>query len=82
MILFIDDILIYSRSDDDHMDHLRIVSQILKDNHLLANFSKSQFWLRSVAFVGHMFSSEEVEVDPRKLVVVKSWPRPLSPTDI
>jgi len=82
VIVFIDDILIYSKSEDDHMNHLRIVLQVLKDHQLYAKFSKCEFWLRSVAFLGHIVSSEGIEVDPKKTDAVKSWPRPLSPSDI
>ena len=64
------------------MDHLRIVFQVLKDNQFFAKFSKCEFWLKSVAFLGHIVSSEGVEVDPRKTKVVKSWLMPLIPTDI
>ncbi|KAH0716653.1 hypothetical protein KY290_012914 [Solanum tuberosum] len=66
VIVFIDDILIYSKSEDDHMNHLRIVLQALKDHQLYAKFSKCEFWLRSVAFLGHIVSSEGIEVDPKK----------------
>ncbi|KAH0784229.1 hypothetical protein KY290_003827 [Solanum tuberosum] len=82
VIVFIDDILIYSKSEDDHMNHLRIVLQALKDHQLYAKFSKCEFWLRSVAFLGHIVSSEGIEVDPKKTDAVKSWPRPLNPSDI
>ncbi|WMV58639.1 hypothetical protein MTR67_052024 [Solanum verrucosum] len=82
VIVFIDDILIYSRSEDDHTDHLRIVLQVLKDQQLFAKFSKYVFWLRSVAFLGHIVSAKGIEVDPKKKNVVKSWPRSLSPSDI
>ena len=82
VIVFIDDFLIYSKSEDDHMNHLRIVLQVLKDHQLYSKFSKCEFWLRSVAFLGHIFSSVGIEVDPKKMEAVKSWPRPLSPTDI
>ncbi|KAH0697960.1 hypothetical protein KY289_015442 [Solanum tuberosum] len=82
VIVFIDDILIYSRSENDHMDHLRIVLQVLKDHQLFTKFSKCEFWLRSVAFLGHIVSSKGTEVDPKKTDSVKSWPRPLLPTDI
>ena len=82
VIVFIDDILIYSKSEDDHMNHLRIVLQALKDHQLYAKFSKCEFWLRSFAFLGHIVSSEGIEVDPKKTDAVKSWPRPLSPSDI
>ena len=66
VIVFIDDILVYSENEGDHMDHLRVVLQVLKENQLFSNYSKCEFWLRSVAFQGHIISSEEVEVDPRK----------------
>ncbi|KAH0655603.1 hypothetical protein KY285_030485 [Solanum tuberosum] len=82
MIVFIDDILIYSRSENEHTDHLRIVLQVLKDHQLFAKFSKCEFWLRSVAFLGHIVSSKGIEVDLKKTDSVKSWPRPLPPTDI
>ncbi|WMV41875.1 hypothetical protein MTR67_035260 [Solanum verrucosum] len=78
VIVFIDDILIYSRSEDDHTNHLRIVLQILKDQQLFAKSSKCEFWLRSVAFLGHIVSSKGIEVDPKKMDEVKSWPRPLT----
>jgi len=82
VIVFIDDILIYSRSEGDHMKHLRLVLQVLKDYQLYAKFSKCKFWLRSVAFLGHIVSSVGIEVDPKKMDAVKSWTRPLSLTDI
>ncbi|WMV45898.1 hypothetical protein MTR67_039283 [Solanum verrucosum] len=82
VIVFIDNTLIYSRSENDHIDHLRIVLQIHKDQQLFAKFSKCAFLLRSVAFLGHIVSSKGIEVDPKKMDSVKSWPRPLSPSDI
>ena len=66
VIVFIDDILIYSRSEDEHIDHLRIVLQFLRDQQLLDKFGKCEFWLRSVA------------LGPKKMDAVKSCPRPLS----
>ncbi|KAH0725172.1 hypothetical protein KY284_001037 [Solanum tuberosum] len=82
LIVFIDDILMYSKSENQHVDHLRIVLQVLKDQQLFAKFSKCEFWLRSVAFLGHIVSSKGIEVDPNKTDAVKSWPRPLTPSDI
>ena len=82
MIAFIDDFLIYSKSENDHMNYLRIVVQDLKDNQFFAKFSKCKFWLRSFVFLCHIVSSKGVQVDPRNTNAVKSWPRPLSPTDI
>ena len=78
MIVFIGDILIYSRSEDDDMDQLRIVLQVLKYNQLFAKFCNCEFWLRSLDFLCHIVSSEGVAVNPRKIEVVKSLLRPLS----
>ncbi|WMV41713.1 hypothetical protein MTR67_035098 [Solanum verrucosum] len=82
VIVFIDDNLIYSRSQNEYVDHLRVVLQVLKDQQLFAKFSKCEFLLRSVAFLGHIVSSEGSEVDPKKMDAIKSWPRPLTPSDI
>nr|XP_016463287.1 PREDICTED: uncharacterized protein LOC107786335 [Nicotiana tabacum] len=79
VIVFIDDILIYSRSETDHVEHLRIVLQTLQDHKLYAKISKCEFWLKSVAFLGHVISGEGVKVDSQKIEAVKNWPRP---TDI
>ena len=64
------------------MNHLMIVLQVLKDNQLLTKFTKCEFWLRSITFLDHIVFSEGVEVDPRKINAVKTWPRPFSPTKI
>ncbi|KAH0709589.1 hypothetical protein KY284_011016 [Solanum tuberosum] len=82
VIVFIDDVLIYSRSEEEHVTHLRVVLQTLKDRPLFAKFSKCEFWLQYVAFLGHIVSSEGIRVDSQKIEAVKQWPRPTSPTDI
>ena len=64
------------------MRHLRIALHVFQDNKHFAKCSKCEFWFKSVAFIGHIISSEGVEVDPMKTKLVKSQPRPLSPTDI
>ncbi|KAH0730162.1 hypothetical protein KY289_001350 [Solanum tuberosum] len=82
VIVFIDDILIYSKNEEDHTSHLRIVLQTLKDRELYAKFSKCEFWRESVAFLGHIVSSDGIRVDTQKIEAVQNWPRPTSPTDI
>ena len=72
----------YSKSQDEHMDHLRVVMQILKEHQLFDKYSKCHFWLRSVAFLGHIISTESAEVDPRKTKAVKYCPILLDPMDI
>ena len=64
------------------MNYLRVMLQVLKENELFAKYSKCEFWLRSVVFLGHIISSEGVEVDPRKMEAVRNWPRPLTQSDI
>ena len=81
-IVFIDDTLVYSRNEDEHFDYLRTVLQTLRDHKLFAKFIKCEFWLRSVAFLGHIISFEGIRVDPQKTEAVRNWPRPISPTDI
>lgn len=73
VIVFIDDILIYSKSTEEH---LRVVLELLREKRLYAKFSKCEFWLNSVSFLGHMVSKEGVMVDPQKIEALKSWARP------
>ncbi|XP_070045498.1 uncharacterized mitochondrial protein AtMg00860-like [Nicotiana tomentosiformis] len=82
VIIFIDDILIYSRSMEEHEQHLRVVLQTLREQKLYAKFSKGELWLDSVAFLGHVISGEGIKVDPKNNEAVQSWPRPTTATDI
>ena len=63
VIVFIDDILVYSRSEEQHAVHLRLVLETLRQHRLYAKFSKCQFWLRSISFLGHVVSSSGISVD-------------------
>ena len=81
LIVFIDDVFIYLRSENEHTNHLRIVLQALEDQKLSTKFIKCEFWLRSIAFLGHIISSVGLEADPRNYKAIKNWPRPLAPTD-
>jgi len=72
VIVFIDDILIYSRSREEHEQHLRVVLQTLKDSQLYAKFLKYEFWLSSVAFLGHIVFAEGIQFDPKKIEAVKN----------
>src|SRR6185295_17279790 len=78
VVVFIDDILIYSKNKEDHAQHLRIVLQRLRDHHLYAKFSKREFWLDSVKFLGHTISSERISVDQPKMQEVMDWKPPTS----
>lgn len=82
MIVFIDDIFIYTTSEIDHTNHLRIVLQVLKDNRLFRKFSKRELLLKSVALIGQIFFDKGIEADLRKTDVVKSLLRTLNTTNI
>ena len=76
IIVFIDDILVYSGSPEEHLEHLRIVLQTLRERQLYAKLSKCQLWLDRVAFLGHVISVEGVSVDPQKIEAVVNWKPP------
>ncbi|KAH0641913.1 hypothetical protein KY290_033526 [Solanum tuberosum] len=82
MIVFIDNILVYSKREEEHADHLCIVLGVLGKQRLYAKFSKCEFWLNSVAFLGHVVSKEGVMVDPQKIEAVKNWVRSSSVTEV
>ncbi|XP_070048917.1 uncharacterized mitochondrial protein AtMg00860-like [Nicotiana tomentosiformis] len=82
VIVFIDDILIYSRSKEEHEQHMRVVLQTLQEQKLNANFSKCEFWLKYVAFFGHIVSGKIIKVDPKKIEAVQNWHCPTSATEI
>ncbi|WRX23201.1 Reverse transcriptase domain - like 10 [Theobroma cacao] len=82
VVVFTDDILIYSKSREEHEQYLKIVLQTLREHRLYVEFSKCEFWLESVAFLGHVVSKDGVQVDPKKVEVVEKWPRPTSVTEI
>ncbi|XP_055961862.1 uncharacterized protein LOC130015544 [Mercurialis annua] len=79
---FIDDILIYSRTKEEHTHHLRLVLQTLREHQLYAKSSKCEFWLEEVAFLGHVVSQSGINVDPMKIEAVTEWKRPSSFTEI
>nr|GEX03062.1 reverse transcriptase domain-containing protein [Tanacetum cinerariifolium] len=72
VIVFIDDILIYPRNKEEHSNHLRIILELLRKEKLYANFSKFDFWIRTVQFLGHLIDSQGLHVDPAKIEAVKN----------
>ncbi|GKC99222.1 putative reverse transcriptase domain-containing protein [Tanacetum coccineum] len=82
VIVFIDDILIYSKSKEECEEHLKIILGLLKKEQLYAKFSKCDFWLDFVQFLGHVIDSKGVHVDPSKVEAIKNWAAPTTPTEV
>ncbi|GKF45211.1 putative reverse transcriptase domain-containing protein [Tanacetum coccineum] len=82
VIVFVNDILIYSRYKEEHADHLRIILELLKKEKLYAKFSKCDFWISTVQFLRHIINSRGIHVDPAKIKAIKDWASPTAPTKI
>ncbi|MFS7937847.1 putative nucleotidyltransferase, Ribonuclease H [Helianthus anomalus] len=82
VIVFIDDILIYSKSQEEHEQHLRLILDLLRKEQLYAKLSKCDFWLREVHFLGHVVNRDGIHVDPSKVDSIRNWPAPRTPTEI
>src|SRR3954453_14953747 len=82
VVVFIDDILVYYKNEQEHEAHLRLVLEKLREHQLYAKFSKCEFWLKEVGFLGHVVSGEGVAVDPSKVSTVTEWETPKSVGDI
>jgi hypothetical protein len=82
MVVFIDDILIFSKNEEDHDEHLRLVLQKLRENQLYAKLCKCEFWLKEVSFLGHIISEGGISMDPSKVKDVLSWKTPQNVSNI
>ncbi|KAD5960543.1 hypothetical protein E3N88_12015 [Mikania micrantha] len=82
VIVFIDDILIYSQTKKDHAEHLRLMLELLKQEQSYAKFSKCDFWMREVQFLGDVVNEKGIHVDPAKIEAIKSWEAPKTPTEV
>ena len=82
VVVFIDDILVYSKDEEEHKEHLRLVLEKLREHQLYAKFRKCEFWLKEVGFLGHVISGEGIAVDPAKVDTVTSWESPTSVGEI
>ncbi|GJX34557.1 putative reverse transcriptase domain-containing protein [Tanacetum coccineum] len=82
VLVFIVDILIYSKTQEEHVEYLRLVLELLKREKLYAKFSKCEFWLREVQFLRHVIIGNRIHVDPSKIEAFKDWKAPRTPTEI
>ncbi|KAA3469695.1 DNA/RNA polymerases superfamily protein [Gossypium australe] len=82
VVVFIDDILVYFQDENEHAEHLRKALQILRDKQLYAKFSKSEFWIKEVRFLGHIISGDGIRVDPSKISAVVEWKPPRNVTEV
>jgi hypothetical protein len=82
IVVFIDDILIFSKTEEEHKKHLRLVLEKLRSNQLYVKFSKCEFWLTKVAFLGHVISAGGVSVNPSKVKDVLNWMPPMNASEI
>jgi hypothetical protein len=82
VVVFIDDILIYFNSDSDHKEHLRLVLQKLQDNLLYPKYSKCEFWIDEVPFLGHIISNGGISLDPAKVNEIMAWSIPTTVTEV
>nr|GEW50374.1 putative reverse transcriptase domain-containing protein [Tanacetum cinerariifolium] len=82
VIVFIDDILIYSCNEEEHANHLIIILELLRKEKLYAKFSKCDFWIRIVQFLRHLIDSQGLHVDPAKIKEAKNWETPTTPTEL
>jgi hypothetical protein len=82
VVVFIDDILVYSKSVEEHEQHLRVVLGKLRAHKLYAKFSKCEFWLEKISFLGHILTAEGVALDPEKVETVSNWQQPTNVSEI
>ena len=82
VLIFIDDILIYSKTVEEHEKHLHMVLSRLREHHLKAKFSKCSFWEKEIKFLGHIITKEGIAVDPSKVLAIQTWRKPRSVTEV
>ena len=82
VVVFIDDILVYSKNEEEHKEHLHLVLGKLREHQLYAKFSKCEVWLKEVGFLGHLISGEGIAIDPAKVETVTKWEAPTTVGEI
>jgi hypothetical protein len=82
VIVFLDDILVYSKTEEEHEQHLRMVLQVLREHQLFSKLSKCSFFQNRIHYLGHIISEEGIAIDPEKIEVVKGWATPKNVTKV
>ncbi|GKF58404.1 putative reverse transcriptase domain-containing protein [Tanacetum coccineum] len=82
VIVFIDNILIYSKNKQEHGEHLKLILEFLKKEHLYAKFSKCEYWIPKLQFTGYVIDIQGIHVDPAKIESIKDWASPKTATEI
>jgi hypothetical protein len=82
VIVFLDDILIYSKSEEDHEHHLRLVLKLLNEHHLYSKLSKCYFYQNNIHYLGHIISEQGIAIDPEKIKAIRGWPTPKNVLDV
>ena len=82
VLVFLDDILVYSKNEEEHEENLRLTLQLLREHQLYAKLSKCDFYRDRIWYLGHIISEEVISVDPKKIEAIMNWPTPRSVTDV
>ena len=82
VLIFLDEILFYSKNEEEHEEHLRLTLQVLREHQLYAKLSKCDFYRDRIQYLGHIISEEVIYVDPEKIEAIMNWPTPRNVTDV
>jgi hypothetical protein len=78
VIVFLDEILVYSKSEEEHEHHLRLVLQVMREHQLYSKLSKCYFYQKKIHYLGHIISEQSIIVDPEKIEATRGWPTPIN----
>ena len=81
-LVFLDDIIVYSKNEEEHEEHLRLTLQLLREHKLYAKLSKCDFYRDRIHYLGHIISYEGISIDPKKIESIMNWPTPRNATDV
>ena len=76
VVVYLDDILVFSKNEEEHAEHLRLVLEKLREHQLYAKFSKCEFWLPEVTYLGHVISKDGIAVNPERVQAILDWTPP------